>query len=298
MTKMDIHQLRIFASVYRNRSFSKSSKEFNISQPTISEHIKNLETELGCSLFDRLGRSIMPTREAEIIYPKAIKLQEDLDKIKQDLVLEARQIKGPLIIAASTIPGDYILPPVAAEFKKKYPDVSFEIQIDDSYKVANAIMSHEILLGVVGASMGKGPVEYVPFLEDELVLAGTEKSLGEGTGAELDLYGSPFLLRESGSGTRKIMEEWLIQMKIDPARLNTVAVLGSTDSIKQGLKAGLGVSIISRRAIREELEAGTLVTGSLDGESMIRSFYIVTHKRRSLPPQYQAFCDFLKEKAE
>ncbi|MFP3982704.1 MAG: selenium metabolism-associated LysR family transcriptional regulator [Desulfurivibrionaceae bacterium] len=292
---MDIHQFRIFASVYRNKSFSKSSRELNISQPTISEHIKNLEKELDCSLFDRLGRSIMPTREAEIIYPRAIRLEEDLDKIKEALALGTRRIKGSLTIAASTIPGNYILPVLAARFKSRYPEVYFEIQIADSYKVANDIANHEILLGVVGASMGKRSVEYTPFLEDELVLAGTERFLGERPEWGADLYSLPFLLREAGSGTRRSMETWLTRMELVPARLNTVAVLGSTDAVKQGLKAGLGVSIVSRRAIQEELDSGALVSRALDGEPMTRSFYLVSHKRRSLPPQYLAFCDFLKE---
>lgn len=291
---MDIHQLRIFASVYRNRSFSKSSKELNISQPTISEHIKNLEHDLGCSLFDRLGRSIIPTSEAELIYPRAIRLEEDLDQIKEVLVMGSKQIQGQLTIAASTIPGNYILPVIAARFKRRYPDVSFEIRIGDSYKVASAITNHEILFGIVGASMGKQAVEYTPFLEDELVFTGAEKFLGNGM--DFDIYSLPFLLRESGSGTRKTMEKWLTRMGIDPARLNIVAVLGSTDSVKQGLKAGLGVSIVSRRAIQEELDSGALITRPLDGDPMIRSFYIITHKKRSLPPQYQAFRNFLKEK--
>lgn len=293
---MDIHQLRIFASVYRNKSFSKSSRELNISQPTISEHIKNLENDLGCSLFDRLGRSIMPTREADLIYPRAMKLEEDLDKIREVLVLGAQKIKGPLVIGASTIPGNYILPVLAARFKSRYPEISFEIEIGDSSKVISAILNHEILLGIVGASMGKQSIEYSPFLEDELVLAGTERFL-ESKG-DIDICSLPFLLRESGSGTRKVMENWLTRIGIDPGKLNVVAVLGSSDSVKQGLKAGLGVSIVSRRALQEELESGTLISRPMDGEPMIRSFYLATHKRRSLPPQYQAFCDFLKEEAK
>ena len=80
---MDIHHLRILASVYKNRSFSRASEQLHISQPTISEHIKNLEAELGCTLFDRLGRSIMPTREAELMYPRAMHIVEELDRLRE-----------------------------------------------------------------------------------------------------------------------------------------------------------------------------------------------------------------------
>lgn len=115
---MDIHQLRIFTSVYHHKSFSKASRHLHISQPTISEHIKNLEEELRCSLFDRLGRSIMPTREAKLIFPKALKLIEDLEAIKQTIQTGQTHIKGTLKIGASTIPGNYMLPILAASFKK------------------------------------------------------------------------------------------------------------------------------------------------------------------------------------
>ena len=126
---MDIHQLRIFASVYKNRSFSKASKENHISQPTISEHIKNLENDLNCKLFDRLGRSIVPTKEAEILYPRALHIIENLEELKYDISRAGGSVKGQLLIGASTIPGTYILPVIASNFKKTYPDVSFEIII-------------------------------------------------------------------------------------------------------------------------------------------------------------------------
>jgi len=289
---LDIHQLRIFTSVYHHKSFSKASGSLHISQPTISEHIKNLEEELGCSLFDRLGRSIMPTREAKLIFPKALKLIEDLEAIKQTIQTGLTRIKGTLKIGASTIPGNYMLPVLAASFKKKHPDISFEISIADTRKITDGILQHEILLGIVGASMEPRSLVYEPVFNDELVFAGTQALMGE-SDAGGDIYSLPFLIREEGSGTRKTMEEWLGKMKIDSRKLNVVAVLGSTDAVKQALKAGLGTSIISRRAIEEELESGTLVQKNI-GPEMKRSFYLAHHKKRSLPAHYQAFYDFLK----
>ncbi|MBC8318204.1 MAG: LysR family transcriptional regulator [Desulfobulbaceae bacterium] len=290
---MDIHQLRIFASVYHFRSFSKASGHLHISQPTISEHIKNLEEELECSLFDRLGRSIMPTREAKRIYPKAVKLIEDLEAIKETIRTGLTDIKGSLKIGASTIPGNYMLPFLAAKFKKKHPDISFEIIIADTRKTTDSILQHEILLGIVGASMEPRSLSYEAVFCDELVFAGTPDLLDSNAGT-WDIYSLPFLIREEGSGTRKTMEDWLEKMEINARKLNVVAILGSTDAVKQALKAGLGTSIISRRAIEEELDNGSLIQKKI-GPEMKRSFYLAHHKKRSLPAHYQAFCDFLKQ---
>ena len=129
---MEIHHLKIFASVYRHRSFTRASEELRISQPTISEHIKNLENSLDCTLFDRLGRSIMPTAVAEILYPKALQLLDDIDLIREEVSAAGTEIKGRLIIGASTIPGTYILPRAAHSFKKEHPEVAFDIRINDS----------------------------------------------------------------------------------------------------------------------------------------------------------------------
>jgi len=93
---MDIHHLKIFIAVYKNKSFTKASEKLHISQPTISEHIKNLEKSLDCKLFDRLGRSIMPTAEADILYPKALQILDDLDQIQEDISAAGTGIKGKL----------------------------------------------------------------------------------------------------------------------------------------------------------------------------------------------------------
>ncbi len=294
---MDIHQLRIFASVYRNRSFSKASEQLYISQPTISEHIKNLESELGCPLFDRLGRKIEPTGEADIIFPRALQLIEDLEKIHELVVKNSQRVKGKILIGASTIPGNYMLPIMAAQFRALYPDVFFEIVIADSRKITDMLINHDFFMGIIGASMENKILNYTPCLDDELVFAGDPRFFN---GVENDislLYTSPFLLREEGSGTRKTMENFLGAMDINISKMNIVAVLGSTDSVKQSLKAGLGTSILSSRAIAEELQSGALKQMKL-GDGMKRSFFIATHKKRTLPSQYRVFTDYILNSKE
>ena len=292
---MDIQHLKIFISVYKNRGFSKAAVELHLSQPTISEHIKNLEFELGCKLFDRVGRTIIPTREAEIIYPKALQIIEDLEKLREELSHAGSNIKGQLILGASTIPGTYILPVMASEFKKLYPEVLFEIKIEDSRKITDMVLNHDLILGAVGAEMEPGKINYLPFIEDELILAAGEKVIPKNTISVKGLKDVPFILREEGSGTLKTMERFLNKKGIDIGELNVVAVLGSTDSVKQAIKSGLGASILSRIAIKDELTCGALKEIRIRGLKMKRSFYLITHKKRALPNPYNAFYNYLKD---
>ena len=293
---MDIHHLKIFVSVYKNKSFTKASEKLHISQPTISEHIKNLEKSLNCKLFDRLGRSIMPTAEADVLYPKALQILDDLDQIQEDISAAGTGIKGKLIIGASTIPGAYILPRMAYTFKKQYPDVAFEILIEDSSKITNMVLQHDLFFGIVGAKMTSEKLDYEPLIEDELVLVATPKLLPQKTITLDKLRSIPFLQREIGSGTRQTFENFLKKNTITTNTFNIVATLGSISAVKQAVKENLGASVISRVAVQEELDSSILHEIPIINMKMKRKFYLVLQKKRTLPTQYAAFCEHMKKK--
>jgi DNA-binding transcriptional LysR family regulator len=293
---MDIHHLKIFVSVYKNKSFTKASEKLHISQPTISEHIKNLEKSLDCKLFDRLGRSIMPTAEADVLYPKALQILDDLDQIQEDISAAGIGVKGKLIIGASTIPGAYILPRMAYTFKKQYPDVAFEILIEDSGKITNMVLQHDLFFGIVGAKMTSEKLDYEPLIEDELVLVATPKLLPQKTITLDKLRSIPFLQREIGSGTRQTFENFLKKNTITTNTFNIVATLGSISAVKQAVKENLGASVISRVAVQEELDSSILHEIPIINMKMKRKFYLVLQKKRTLPTQYAAFCEHMKKK--
>src|SRR4030042_2101105 len=167
---VDIHQLKVFASVFKNRSFSRASEELHLTQPTISDHVKTLEEELECKLFDRLGRTIIPTKEAEVLYSYALEIIEKTNTIKEVISQTRKEIKGELIIGASTIPGTYLLPSIMAEFQRKYPSVSFQILVSASRGIIDKVSKHELLLGIVGAKLDDEQINYIPFVEDELIV--------------------------------------------------------------------------------------------------------------------------------
>jgi len=294
---MDIHHLKIFVSVYKNKSFTRASEELHISQPTISEHIKNRENSLECRRFDRLGRSIMPTAEAEVLYPKALQILEELEQLKEEVTAAATSIKGKLVIGASTIPGAYILPGVACSFKKQNPEVAFEILIEDSAKITNMVLQHELLCGIVGARMTSDKLDYTPLIEDELILVAAKNVFKQNTITLEKLAKVPFLQREAGSGTRQTFENFLQKYDYTSANFNIVATLGSTSAVLQAAKEGLGAVIISRIAAQEALTGKTLQEIGIKNLKMKRKFYLVGQKKRTLPPHYLAFCHHLKKAA-
>jgi DNA-binding transcriptional LysR family regulator len=292
---LDIHHLKIFVAVYKNKSFTRASEELHISQPTISEHIKNLEGSLDCKLFDRLGRSIMPTTEADILFPKALQFLDDLNQMQEEISAAGIGIKGKLVIGASTIPGTYILPRLACSFKNQYPDVAFEILIEDSGTITSMVLQHDLMCGIVGSKVESDKLIYEPLLEDELVLVATKKVLNQRSVTLEKLATIPFLQREKGSGTRQTFENYIAKNNFNTDAFNIVATLGSTSAIKQAAKESLGASVISRIAVQEEVDNNQLQEIPIRNLKMKRSFYQVRQKKRTLPPQYLAFCKHLKK---
>ncbi|MFA6056203.1 MAG: selenium metabolism-associated LysR family transcriptional regulator [Thermodesulfovibrionales bacterium] len=290
---MDIHHLRVFASVFKNRSFSKASEELHLTQPTISNHIKALEDEFECKLFDRLGRTILPTKEAEVLYSHSMELIERTNNLREAVGLIKKDISGKLIIGASTIPGVYLLPGFMSEFRKKFPSISFQILISDSKGIIENISRHELLLGIVGAKLGNEHIKYMPFIEDELIVVSSPHLSKNRMMTLQELLKFPMVLREEGSGTRKETEKFLANKGISLENVHISGVFGSTDAIKQAVKAGLGVSILSKFSVADELKYKILEEIKLTDIQMKRRFYIVTHKKRTLPRLYETFLNYI-----
>ncbi len=275
--------------MYKSGSFTRASEILATSQPTISEQIKTLEKKLGCKLFDRLGRTIRPTSKAELLFPKALSVLEEINLLEEEMAMEDQCITGDLILGASTIPGAYILPRLATAFKEEHPEISFEIRIADSGEVIGSVLNHELLLGIVGSKTASPKLQFTPFLEDQLVLAAAVKRNVSSTVSMKKFLKLPFLLRENGSGTRRSMEELGAKTGFATDQLNTVAVLGSNAAIKEAIKVNLGVSILSRISIRDELENGRIKESKVKGVTMKRMLYAVTLKKRTLPVCYRVF---------
>ena len=293
---MDIYQLRVFLSVYRHKSFSSASKELHLTQPSVSIHIKKLEEELGVRLFDRVGRKIIATREGDLLSGRAEEVVRRFQDIKSDLAPPERAVRGILDIGASAIPGNYVLPPLATEFTKRYPGVFFQVTIDETDRIAERVATGELLLGIVNDCRNSADLVHLHRFTDELVLVAAPGFVGRRTISPLKLFSLPLLIREQGSDSRSSMEKQHLLHKISMRALNVKAILGSTDSLKEAVKAGLGASILSRFVVKDDLKAGLVEEIRITGVTMKRDFHIIANKKRGLPEHYRVFVEFLSEK--
>lgn len=293
----DLRQLEIFCKVVELKSFSKAADAVFLAQASVSERIANLEKAIGARLLDRLGRQIVPTRAGEILYKHAILLldMKRTARLEMEDFLGLRQ--GEIHIGGSTIPGEYILPKIIGRFYAKFPLVSVQLTIADSRKIEALVLEGGLELGVIGSKSSHENIRHYDLWEDRLVLAvpSNHKWANKKAIAIKEILEEPFILREAGSGTLKIMEDYF---KTSGSKgfdtLKTVAHLGTSTAVKEGIKAGLGVSVLSSRAIETEIKAGVLKTVNIKGlPTMKRNFYLIRDKRRIASPLCQALLEFL-----
>ena len=218
---------------------------------------------------------------------------DDLRRLEEDITATGGAVSGELIIGASTIPGAYILPKIAAAFKNEFPAISFEIRINDSARIVEEVAGNGLLIGIVGAKLPGVKLNYQHFAEDQLILAAAaaNQTLSQITMEELCQL--PFIVRERGSGTRKSLEMLLARQRYTLDQFNICATLGSSAAVKEAIKADLGVSVLSKHAVLDELERGTIREIEVTGWSMMRSFFVVTSPKRTLPHHYQVFLNRL-----
>ena len=292
---MDLRQLEIFAKVAELGSFSKAAEALHLTQPTVSEHIRALEDELGVRLLDRLRRGAAVAPAGQLLLTYATRMLALSREARQALSGFQGKMSGDLVIGASTIPGEYVLPALLGRFKDKYPEIALTLLIGDSQAVVDWVAEGRVEVGVVGARLPRRGVEYRELMPDEEVIAvapGHPWS-GKRQVTIADLAREPLLLRESGSGTRAALEEALTAAGVELSSLRVVGEIGSTQAIKQAVKAGVGISVISRRAIDEECRAGALSMVRIKDLKITRSFHVAMHRDRSRSPLAEAFRVFL-----
>lgn len=277
------------------KSFSRAAEAVYLTQPTVSSHIQSLEAELGLRLLDRLGREVVPTAGGKVLFEYAKKLTALMDQARQDIARFKGKTSGRVVIGGSTIPGEYLLPDLVGRFGKKNPGITVTLIIGDTSAIAEKVMNGECEFGIIGSKLADNRLEHRDFVKDELVIiAGPDYPAPPGgkMGAK-EILASPFVIRERGSGSRMAMEKWLAEMGVDPTGLKIVAEMGSTEAVKQAVKSGLGISIVSSLALAEDLRFKTLKSIHFKGNKLIRTFYIVSCPKRSVSPVCQAFLGFL-----
>jgi DNA-binding transcriptional LysR family regulator len=293
---MDLRQLEIFAKVAELGSFSRAAESLHLTQPTVSEHIRALEDELGVRLLDRLGRGTGTTRAGQLLLSYATRMLALSREARQALEGFQGRMRGELVVGASTIPGEYILPILLGRFREKFPEVSTTLVIGDSQAVVDWVAEGRVEVGVVGARLPRRGLEFRELMPDEEVVVVPAGHPWQGR-AEIsldELAGEPLLIRERGSGTRAALEKALERAGMDLGALRIVGEIGSSQAIKQAVKAGMGITIISRIAVEEDCRQGLLAFLRVRDLAVTRAFHLLTHKERSRSPVAEAFRLFLE----
>ena len=295
---MDIHRLEVFCRVIEMQSFTKAADAVFLTQPTVSEHIRALEETLGEKLLDRLGREVLPTPAGKILY----KYARDIIRLRNEAVQAIDRYRGTLSghlsIGASTIPGTYLLPGLIGSFKSLHSAIQITLHISGSADVVERVLDGSVEAGLVGARWDDRRIALEEICSDELVLAVRPEhpwAVNKMIVLE-ELASQPFIMRERGSGTRRVMVQTLEARGFNPSLIRVVAEMGSTEAIRQGIKAGIGVSILSSLAVAEDIKRGTLAKVEIKDVSMERSFYLMQRKNRQSSPLCVAFLKHLRAK--
>ena len=267
---------KVFISVAENLSFSKAGRELLVSQPAITKHIKELESRLDVSLFERKNNRVHLTQAGKITYTILKKIEKEYRILEQEINHINSSHRGEIIIGASSTIAQYVIPKAMASFHKKHPNIALHLKSGNSEEMEKQLLNDDIDLALVENLSSHADIKYQDFLDDELIIVTAQSSLyaKHKTISVNDLTNTPIVLRERGSGTLEVIKEALQRKEINLDELNTLIHLGSTESIKNFLLEFDGIAIVSEKAVTTELYMNELVRINLIDVLFDRKFRI------------------------
>ena len=293
---MNLDYLLTYLEVIKLGSFSEVARKLSISQPAVSFQIQKLERDLGVRLIDRGQKSITMTdagkrllRFAKVVEEEQARLWSDLDRLRQE-------VTGDIIIAASTIPGEILLPPIVGEFKALHPAVGVRVEVFDSGTVIERVRDGAYELGFCGIPPEVKGVECVKVAEDEIVLIVFPEHpfAKRGEVSPLELEGEPLVLREETSGTQRSLKSLMAKAGVDVGKWSPSLVLGTTQAVIAAVEAGVGIAFVSNLAIRKSLALGLVKQVPVEGLRLSRSFYCIYRPERVVSRLISEFITFVQ----
>lgn len=295
---MDMKQLEAFVAVVQHNSFSKAADTIYLTQPTISVHIGSLEKELGVQLLVRSAKGVYPTQKGKALFLRAKSILALRDDALAGLDRADEELSGEISILASTVPAQFLLPAIVADFQKKYQQVTFNIHRTDS-KDVERLLDYRYDFGIVGTAISSLRMETTPLYRDTLVMVTPVSMRANKEEIYNDLVSflqdKPFVMREEGSGTRVEMEQMLRRQGICNNDLHVTAYFDDTQSILSAVGHGMGVSFVSQAAARVYEKTGQIKVYEFEENTFSRQLYLVLKKEQVLSPIQDIFVTYLKE---
>jgi len=290
---MDVRDLQVFLSVSKHLNYTRAGEELNLSQPSVSVRIRQLETQLSVKLFEQLGKKVALTDAGQLLVPYARRVLTAVEDAHHAIDELQGLERGSLRIGASTTPGMYLVPQVVARFKQRYPKTDIHLRIKDTREVEESVLRNEFDFGFVGGHLAASEVTALPWLTDELLLVvpPAHQFARKKTVNKQELQKESFITRESGSATRAVIVD---QLRKSDFELDTVMEMENPESIKKAVQSGLGIAFISKFAVATELEAKSLIAVRVQGLSIHRELKIVHRKDKHLSRAAIAFIEMAR----
>ncbi len=295
MAAEQLPHLETFARAAELRSFTAAAHALGLTQAAVSQRIQALEGALGVSLFQRHAGRVALTDAGRRLYPFAERILALHREAVEEVTGHKVPLTGELSLAASSIPGEHLLPDLLSAFRARYPHVQVRATVTDTQAVLRQVEHGEAHLGLVGGKTDNSELEFRYFASDRLVLVvpvghpwGHRRRVTLGQLAE-----QPLIVRETGSGSRWCLERGLAQAGTSLRGLRVALELGSNEGIKEAVLRGLGLAFLSNYAVAGEIAAGRLHTVQVAGLSLAREMFAVWGRRRALPIAARLFLDLL-----
>ena len=283
--------LRTFVAVAELRHFARAASQCNVSQPAVSHHIAQLEADVGARLLNRAPRRVSLTVAGEVMLEEARRILAAIDRARERMHEVTSGVVGRIRLGATATPGFYMLPPLLAAFRQAHPSFDLQFQIGSSDEIAERVIRNDLDMAIIAGRPPMAELRADLLLQDEMVAIGASAGPAQMTRAALRRQ--CWILREEKSTTRREIETWLDEHGIVPERR---MVFDGPDAVKRAVMAGLGVSVVSRLTVEEELTSGRLRSIRIGLSLPQREIYLVDHPQKHHGAACSAMLQLLSER--
>ncbi|WP_079710396.1 LysR substrate-binding domain-containing protein [Paraliobacillus ryukyuensis] len=268
---MHLDALRTFVTLVEIKNFTKTADKLLISQPSVSLHIKNLETIFDTQLLDRSKKGFQVTPTGDILYQRAKQILTMFEHAKQEIATHHHNVSGKLTVGASLTIGEYILPTLLMDLQKHYPNLILEAVIGNTEEIVEAVKLFQVDIGLIEGQTNETEVEVYPFMEDELffIAAPTHLLAAKEKLSIKNLQNQFWITREEGSGTREYLYHVI---RKEALKAKGFLTINSHQGIKETVMQGQGVSLLSQSVIKREVTDGHLVQLPIKDRQLTRTF--------------------------
>lgn len=284
--------LKVFISVVELRNFTKAAEQLHMTQPAVSQAIKNLEIKFGKTLIERENKEFHVNQAGEIVYALGKEIDEKLTMMDVLVNELDQEPSGKIIIGASYTIGEYLLPKLLTELHETFPNIQAHVLIGNTKAIGTKLLNREIDVGFIEGTFTHHKIKVIPFMEDTMYICSNMMKKNKSYPTVKQLQKEVWLFREEGSGTRDMMIQFLKQHHIKPEQKRT---LGSTQLVKEAVQAGLGISLMSETAIIKERELGTIFPLLNDSLTVSRTFSFIKYASSFEPKTYEIIEQKVKE---